>query len=274
MHVFLSQETFHPKKFGVLVFSFVYIYPTHTQNPKFFRSIHNTFRSIQQFSFYNNSIASIENAVFLPAERYYHYVNLKLNKIKRIIPNNFNGLNTLRIELSFNEIEVLDDCAFNSTYVFSVDNSLKYLSFDNNRIKTICSKAFHGLYMLEELLLYNNSLERILAGQFSSLGLIIFLDLGSNRIETIEKNALMGVNITRLVLERNPIKLIDKNFVADLSALTFIKFSKKTLLDLGLSVLVDAFQPRRVAKKNVYTFYKAIFIVGEVGVLYDESFCS
>ena len=87
--------------------------------------LYNVGRSIQQFSFYNNSIASIENAVFLPTERYYHYVNLKLNKIKRIIPNNFNGLNTLKIDLSFNEIEVLDDYAFNSTYVFSGDNSLK-----------------------------------------------------------------------------------------------------------------------------------------------------
>lgn len=237
--------------------------------------MYNFDQAIQQISFFNNSIAIVERGVFIISKRSFNYVDLKLNKIKIIISNNFNGLNTVKIDLSHNEIEVLEDYAFNSTFLWNGKNSLKHLYIDSNQIKEMATKAFYGLTQLEELTLYNNSLTRIKTDQFNSLLSILFLDLSSNKIEVIEENAFQNINISTLVLGDNPIKSIHKDFTRDLSSFTFIKFSKRTLLDLGLDGVVGAFQPRRVAKRNIYTFYKAIFfiVVDERG-LYDEEFCA
>lgn len=88
-----------------------------------------------------------------------------------------------------------------------------------------------------------------------------------------EENAFTGLDIKRLNLVDNPIKLIHPQITDDLTRLSFVFFSPETLTNLDIKVFVDAFSPNKIIKQNVYKYYKSIFFRSKID-LYDTTFCS
>jgi len=144
--------------------------------------------------------------------------------------------------------------------------------FRYNQITSIQAGAFNGIYKISFLALSYNNLTELKSDQFSTLEVVDFIILEYNQIETINENAFRGLKrVQKLFLKFNPLKFIYP--IDNLAAFSSIYVSKITLTNLGNKVLMKAFAPTEIIKKNVYTYYKAIFFVVDEPDIYDKEFC-
>jgi len=141
-----------------------------------------------------------------------------------------------------------------------------------NQITSIQVGALNGIYKLSILDLSYNNLTELKIGQFSTLETVDYIALDYNQIETINENAFRGLKrVQKLFLKFNPLKFIYP--IDNLAAFSTIYVSKITLTNLGNKALMKAFAPTEIIKKNVYTYYKAIFFVVDEPDIYDKEFC-
>ena len=144
--------------------------------------------------------------------------------------------------------------------------------FKYNQITSIQAGAFNGIYKLSILALSYNNLTELKSDQFSTLEVVDYIILDYNQIEMIHENAFKGLKrVHKLFLKFNPLKLIYP--IDNLAAFSTIYVSKITLTNLGNKALMKAFAPTEIIKKNVYTYYKAIFFVVDEPDIYDQEFC-
>jgi len=102
--------------------------------------------------------------------------------------------------------------------------------------------------------------------------LIYFNHLKALLKKSINENAFRGlIRVQKLFLKFNPLKFIYP--IDNLAAFSTIYVSKITLTSLGNKALMNAFSPTEIIKKNVYTYYKAIFFVVDEPDIYDQEFC-
>jgi len=132
--------------------------------------------------------------------------------------------------------------------------------FRYNQITSIHAGALNGIYKLSILDLSYNNLTELKIDQFRGLEVVDYIALDYNQIETINENTFRGLKrVHKLFLKFNPLKFIYP--IDNLAAFSTIYVSKIFLTNLGNKALMKAFAPTEIIKKNVYTYYKAIFFV-------------
>ena len=263
-------------------------------NPKAFEML----RSLAYLEIYNNKLRYLENNFFTNLRELKSYY-LNYNSISDI------GSNVFPVDLYFCKLEVIDFKYNNLTRIPDLKNiSVSYLKLYYNNIQKIEKDSFKNIKLVETIDCSHNKIRSIeigaLNGIFANLSLIDFssnqitkiemlnqrnslisifgLSFENNKIESIAENAFNWLNISRLGLVNNPIRSIHPNMTDELTRLSFIFFSKSTLVSLDPKVIIEAFSPKRVIKKNIYKFYKSIFFVVKREdnkiELYDNVFCN
>ena len=234
------------------------------------------------YYFNNNSISEIGSNVFpvssgsigfLGLSSSLKMINFQHNNLT-MVPKNLNNVSVDTLDLSYNSIHIVQKGSFeNLKYIF-------ILFCSNNKISSIEIGALNGIFA--ELSLVDFSTNRItkieMLNQRGSLISVQTLRFDQNQIEYIAENAFNWLNVSRLSLIDNPIKHIHPRITDDLTRLSFVGFSKSTLINLDTKVWIEAFSPKRIIKKNIYKFYKAIFLVvkqanNEID-FYDNVFCN
>ena len=215
----------------------------------------------------NNSIHEIEiNSLPMSFGAGGRTHDLQFNKIKRLKPYTFRNLKVDSLVLSHNEIEVIDENAFNEIA------KIKEICLKYNKIYYIAKGAFNGILNLKLLDLSHNVLRSFDYNFFESFNRINLLLLNHNQLESIGNNTL-STAIDAMNLESNPITFIHPNFTNDLEKLQVIRFDNFTLLEIDFSILIKAFKPRKISLVRFYNFYNPIklFVTGED--IYTKEFC-
>ena len=233
--------------------------------------------NMKTYFFNNNSISAIGSNVFRvdvkgpgfgTLEFDLDRIIFKHNNLKSI-PSNLKNISVVSLDLSYNNIVRVERASFeNIKYLQSVFCS-------HNKIHSVDSGAFNGMFAKVSIIDFSsNQITKIeMLNQRYNLVSIMLLVFEKNQIESIAENAFNWLNVSRLSLVDNPIKHIHPRITDDLARLSFVFFSRSILIDLDTKVIVEAFSPNRVIKKNVYKFYKAIFFIAETN-LYDNTLCN
>lgn len=160
-------------------------------------------------------------------------------------------LNIIHIDLSYNEIEILEA---GNLYLFT---SLSSLIINTNKIKCIKNGTFNRLNRLTYLGLKNNYLTKLENFIFNGLFSMIQLFLGSNQIELIEKNAFYGLNnLANLDMERNKIKSFAGVNMSHMLTLKRLGLSFNKLTAINMSVF-----DRFVSLETLYINYNPINVM-------------
>jgi Leucine-rich repeat (LRR) protein len=177
-----------------------------------------------------NQIEIIEKNSFVGLESL-EILKLNGNKLKTI--QTFNSLmNVIELRLSNNRITHIEE---NSLKELS---QLEKLDLSNNQITFIHENTFENLKDLMELLIDNNQIKVLNREIFRDLiGLTSYLNLMSNKIETIESGTFRNlIGLKEISLSYNHLNKIEKH--------SFQNFTSLVLLDLShnyLDQLIDVF---------------------------------
>ena len=135
----------------------------------------------------------------------------------------FNSLILLqRLELSGNQIKVIDSKAFNNLV------SLRALKLSTNQINTIEFDTFSNMLFLQVLYLNNNQIDAIEPKTFNNLSFLRELYLHNNQITSIHLKIFNNLtSLKHLELWGNLITEIDGAVFKDLESLEFLSLSKK-----------------------------------------------
>ncbi len=133
---------------------------------------------VVQLSMRHNSILRVEDGAFqgMPLLTSVHF---RRNQIHYINPSAFCGTRLRTIELSYNTLSVLPE-------FLCLNNTLKYLSLNANNIRSIQSTDFHGLKILQKLLLNRNRLHAISDFDVKLGPSLVVLALQRNGLETLD----------------------------------------------------------------------------------------
>ena len=97
-------------------------------------------------------------------------------------------------------------------YMFIQFSKLEKLSFQNNSITTISSKALNGLELLIEIDLSQNRINELDHNTFQSLAFLRKIHLDENRMEHLDDNLFKGLKqLKKLKLNNNRLKTIKCN---------------------------------------------------------------
>ena len=234
---------------------------------KLFSDLHR----LASYYFNNNSISEIGSNVFPVSVSYIsdlEVINFKHNNLTKI--PDLNSVSVMSLKLHYNNIQKIEKDSFkNIKYVQVIDCS-------NNKISSIEIGALNGIFSTLSFIDFSsNQITKIeMLNQRDSLIHIQTLNFYQNQIEYIAESAFNCLNVSLLSLADNPIKHIHPSITNDLTRLSFVGFSKWTLIRLETRVLIEAFSPRKIIKKNIYKFYKAIFFIVSETDLYDNVFCN
>ncbi|XP_074861934.1 leucine-rich repeats and immunoglobulin-like domains protein 1 [Carettochelys insculpta] len=147
------------------------------------------------------------------------YVNLSYNKLTEIDPSTFAELPNLReVRLSNNELTAFP--------ALSSPSRIVSLYLHHNRIRSIQASQLKPYVALETLDLSSNDITEIRSGCFPQGLPIKELNLGSNRISTLEPGAFDGLSRSLLTLR------LSKNRIAQLPVKAF-KLPRLTQLELN-----------------------------------------
>ena len=97
-------------------------------------------------------------------------------------------------------------------YMFIQYPNVEKLSFHDNRITTISSKALNGLELLREIDLSQNRINELDSNTFQSLTFLCEINLAKNRIEFLADHLFKGLKQLRILkLSNNHLKIIGCN---------------------------------------------------------------
>lgn len=173
------------------------------------------FRKLSQLGLVNNNIELIEDNSF--SGSVIKTLDLSRNKIEMILSNTFDGSEITRIVLKYNKISHINENAFNKHLeVLQLDyNNLEHLQdgFAKNSPKlselTISdNKLTHisgipSLVKVKKLDFSFNNINYINLQEFEDFKDLIYLDLSSNKLETISLKYFKKVKAERLMLLLN-----------------------------------------------------------------------
>ena len=144
------------------------------------------------------------------------WLDLSHNKLVYINSEMFKKfVNLAQLDLSFNDISVIDANAFDYLSNLNVSLDLSY-----NQLQAIYSNTFAGLSSLTRFYLSSNQVKSIEDNSFASLTKLQLLDMSSNKLTTINASTLNGLeSLQRLSLKSNQIASFDLNALSNLNNL-------------------------------------------------------
>lgn len=182
--------------------------------------------SLKYVSFYNVcmenfSKESLEKGINLEA------INLSENKIKKVRSNVFSSLPKLdRVWLTRNEIDDLEEYAFNSSTVTTIN-------LVGNELKTIKKNVFFNATRLVEI------------------------SISSNLIEEIEEGTFDLPNLKKLDLQYNRLKILPTDFLKNARKTEFLNLRSNQLTGMAVTSLGNANSLTELDVSNNPTFCTA-----------------
>ncbi|XP_008199908.1 leucine-rich repeat-containing protein egg-6-like [Tribolium castaneum] len=218
------------------------------------------FPQVKNLFLSHNQILVLENCQKLNATN----VRLDYNKIK----NTDESFNSIRLDLSHNEIGILKTLKPNSEILdFSYNNisklescvfcnltSLQQLNLRHNIISKINPNLFRDLQNLEALDLSQNQIEEFSYGLFDSLISLVSLNISNNKL--IQLNYLHFLpNLRNLYFDNNLITAFDsKELVQHLPKLALISFNSNPLSCKELVAVVHYLQTNKITIIEGYSY--------------------
>ena len=179
---------------------------------------------VRYFELVGNAVTSLRKREFSRSFSNVYAIDLSDNKISSIHQGSFYGMTNLQVlDLSGNRLTKLGG------WVFKGLTSLTTLNLGNNEIISLHQGAFKGLPDLKMLRLDNNNLQGISEEAFESLGNLVTLHLNGNQLSILDAESFSGLQelktlslasnriqsipdiydelpeLTRLVLNNNPL---------------------------------------------------------------------
>lgn len=195
-------------------------------------------KTVKKFKFNNNNINYVEKDIFKSFTGLQE-LNFNHNNITSLLTNQFDGVNSDIIDLSYNQLTDIKDI-FNGVGV-------SYLNLSFNRIKDlpvgilngVTFKVFYGHYVISErhLNLASNDIEKIQNGSFMVKGDLGTLTLRNNRIKLIDDDAFNNLKIRILDLSNNEISRLNKRSFYGLTNLRTLVLSNNFIDSIPLGSL-------------------------------------
>ncbi|XP_043859217.1 leucine-rich repeat-containing protein 37A [Dromiciops gliroides] len=152
--------------------------------------------------FHGNSISIIERGIW-KSYPWAETLNLKDNALHKLHKDSFEGLLSLQhLDLSCNKIHVIERCAFEPLPF------LQFLNLGCNLLKKLSYgtfQAWHGMQLLQKLILSHNPLSAIEDTSFFQLPSLKYLDISRTDVPlmAIENILVMALRLQTLVLPSN-----------------------------------------------------------------------
>ncbi|XP_022918857.2 insulin-like growth factor-binding protein complex acid labile subunit [Onthophagus taurus] len=179
-----------------------------------------------------NGIKEIEVGAFADVV---HLRDLHLNKnrLKHIKAGVFNELGISILRLGDNEIELIDQTAFDDM------PNLRIIHLNNNKISAINKEWFKNTPNVHQLTLENNLITSLVEHNFKNLqGKLFFydlpawlnIDLSGNKIATIDPKAFDGLEeLGILSLDKNEISVLHEDTFKDVGRISWINLTSNKI---------------------------------------------
>lgn len=151
-------------------------------------------------------------------------LNLKYNEIETIPADTFSPMSNLHtLEISHNELKYLDASSLNGLFALSL------LAMNYNSLEGIHPEAFKNCSSIQDLQLSGNNLENV-PSALKDMGIMKMVDLGENRIQTLERSNFEGMTgLYGLRLMNNEISNITRDVLAELPALQILNLARNKI---------------------------------------------
>lgn len=173
--------------------------------------------------------------------KFFKELNLKNNSIKSLVIEDIqvNLDKFWFLDVSFNKLEILE--------INNPNQVLKYLYFNNNRLKSITDSTLGNLLFAIEINLQFNCIEILERYSFKSLRMLKKLNLASNRIKKLEKETFSNLfDLEYLNLSANKLEIIEKDYFKDLFKLVELDLSANRLRSIEDNALRNLIQVRKI----------------------------
>ncbi|CAJ0955159.1 unnamed protein product, partial [Mesorhabditis belari] len=188
------------------------------------------FKLLQALHIHHNHITALDNLVFmnLPV---LNLLNLASNNISEIRPQAFLNVPNLRyLYLTDNQIINVD------SQQFAAFDHLEMLDMTNNHIEKISRNSFSNLPELRQLYLGSNRIEEIEQDAFANSSIAILI-LANNKLTKINAGQFRFLpNIQQISFKNNQISSINPNAFFEIPSLVMIDLSQNSLTELPVSV--------------------------------------
>lgn len=185
----------------------------------------------------NNAIEEIDGNVLNDLPQTVRIVSLIFNHIKAIKNNVIANNEIYKLDLGYNNIEVIENNAFKEmkslrelflktnkisdlSFIASLSSTLLRLNLKGNKISNIPNNIFSNLKNLYSLYLESNDIKVISGEPFAGLAKLSVLSLNDNEIDKVEKgpyNDLLCMQT--LTFRHNKITTIEKGFAKNMNNL-------------------------------------------------------
>ncbi|XP_014216739.1 toll-like receptor 6 [Copidosoma floridanum] len=151
-------------------------------------------------------------------------LSLKFNELTDIPADTFAPMSNLHtLELSHNRLKRLDAQSLNGLFALSL------LALNYNLIEGIHPDAFKNCSSIQDLQLSGNSLD-VVPGALRDMGILKMLDLGENRISSLERANFEGLSgLYGLRLMNNAIGNVTRDVLAEMPALQILNLAKNKI---------------------------------------------
>lgn len=191
----------------------------------------------------NSALSSIKKTDILNATEL-TYLDLFGNYITALASNVFEHAKNLeRIQLSTNDLNTIEDFAFNGL------NSLLSLHLSDNNITALKRNTFAGAANILAIYLVNNRIETIEDGAFN-LPNLEQLELNNNRLNSLSDCIFSGApKLERLLLSSNQLTRIGES-LHNLQNVDMISIDHNPIQDINLAALVKLPKLKWISMKN------------------------
>ena len=169
----------------------------------------------------NNFISQIDRSAFAKCSRL-ETLYLQNNLLSRFSPRTFEMLSLFFLNISFNQIEELENETFAGT------NSITIIDLSYNNISRISPGSFYGVSEIEYIYLFNNQLTKIESGTFAGQNQLYLLDFTNNKINTIEAGALNGY-LGSFSLQNNNLTQLDNSTFVGVTSISKLYLSNNRI---------------------------------------------
>lgn len=165
-------------------------------------------------------------------------MNLKNNTLKSLIIE-VNLPKFKNLDVSFNKLEYLE--------IKNPNQNIKYLYFNNNKLKSITENTLSGLSNVIEIDLQYNCIELLERNSFKNLRMLKRLNLASNKIKRFDKETFSNmIDLEYLNLSANKFETIEKDYFKDLYKLVELDLSANKLKSIEDFALRNLFQVKKI----------------------------
>lgn len=181
------------------------------------------------------------------------HLNLELNQLKLIPANAFKGMHTVKLVLSYNRIEHLDDDCFHG-----LEHTLEQLDLEHNQLSSI-PYAVMNLKRLKHLYLPSNKIANI---HFLPQHVKV-LSLNGNLLTSIPRDALRNCSLTHLDMGYNLIAYLEEGDFdqwGDSVKTLYLRSNKITRLDAGVFSSLPQLKELSLSFNDIHFVHPEVFV--------------